>query len=187
MIAFVDESFRSSPTGLYLVAAAVVVDDQADALRARVRSVIPPKQRRFHWHDESDRLRFRMLQEIARLDLVVLAHACRPATPVKQERARALCLQSMLWELHERKVGELVLESRQERNNVRDRATIAQTQRAGGAASDLRYRHAVPLTEPLLWVADAIAGTVSAKLSETDDRYLAVLPEELVFVTEIEP
>jgi len=47
----IDESIRESPPGHYVLAAAIVDDDQADVLRHMLRSLIPRRAARFHWHE----------------------------------------------------------------------------------------------------------------------------------------
>jgi hypothetical protein len=56
--------------------------------------------------------------------------------------------------------NHLILESRQERNNQRDRRRIMAAQRAGKASVELTYRFGLPSSEPLLWLADAVASAV---------------------------
>ena len=43
--AYIDESIRESPPGHYVLAAAIVNDDQADVLRHMLRSFIPRRGR----------------------------------------------------------------------------------------------------------------------------------------------
>ncbi|HZT66112.1 MAG TPA: hypothetical protein VFA11_10025 [Acidimicrobiales bacterium] len=166
MHAFVDESLRMSGEGLYVVTAVVVTEDP-DRCRDAIRSVLLPRQRRFHWRDESEAQRKAMLDALAALELPVYGYVRRPVPRRRQERARALCLNRMLWDLGQELAGaELVLETRQDRNDRKDRQTIIRAQKAGIAPPDLRYRFEHPGGEPLLWAADAAAGAVAGHLVE---------------------
>ncbi len=185
MHAYVDESLRQGPTGLYVVATVVITGDR-DHARNVARSVLLRRQPRYHWHAESEPQRHRMLEAITGLDVRVLAYACRPVAPSKTERARALCIGRLLWDLVAEddlgNVDELVLESRQEHNDRKDRKIIAAAQRAHRAPASLRYSHAQPSAEPLLWLPDAVAGAVSAHVAGETSRYLEALGERVQLV-----
>jgi hypothetical protein len=161
MTAFVDESQRHGPKGIYIIAAVVVTDD-LDTARQSARSMLLRGQRRFHWRDENDRRRRLMMQRIIDLDVVCRAYRCQPVTAPQSPRARALCLNGLLWDLRRDDINELVIESRQDHNDRQDRRTIANAQRAQRADPGLRYRFSWPESEPMLWLADAVAGAVSA-------------------------
>ncbi len=168
MTAFVDESLRQGPNGLYVIAAVVVTLD-FDAARDAARSMLLRGQHRFHWRDENDRRRRLMIDRISELGVGCRAYVCRPVAVRREPRARALCLNGLLWDLWQDDVVELVIESRQEHNDRRDRRTIVGAQRAQRAHPDLSYRFAWPEVEPLLWLADAVAGAVSAAVGERAD------------------
>ena len=68
----------------------------------------------------------------------------------------------------------VVIESRQERNDRKDRQVLAALA-AMDFDADFRYTHELPQNEPLLWVADALAGAVSADLAGRDREYAARL------------
>ena len=173
--AYVDESMRQGPAGLYVVATVVIAEDP-DRARQAARSVLLGRQARYHWHGENEPQRRRMLDVIAELEVTVIAYTCRPVAATKSERARALCLDRLLWDLTTdprlAEVTALVLESRQEHNDRKDRRIIAAAQRSRRAPRELRYRHERPDVEPLLWFPDAVAGAVSAHLAGDTNRYL---------------
>ena len=87
-IAFVDESIRHCTPGLYVIAAIVVSDDPNRA-RHVARSILLRGQLRFHWHEESEKQRLRMLQQMAGLALDGRVFACRGIEGRKEARARA--------------------------------------------------------------------------------------------------
>jgi hypothetical protein len=90
MIAFVDESLRHGPGGFYVVTAVVMLKEDLDQGRAAVRGILTRRQPRFHWRNETERQRRRMLERIAELGCPVMGYMC-PLTPRRPDRARALC------------------------------------------------------------------------------------------------
>jgi len=171
VIAYLDESGRVSPEGLYVVAAAVVMTDQG-AARAAAGSVLLPGQRRYHWRNEDEAQRYRMLECMTELELPVRGYVRRSVDPKRLERARALCLRRVLWDLRRDGVDELVIESRHESSDRRDRLTIVRAQQARIASRSLLYEHRQPDGEPILWFADAAAGAIIAAAAGETDAYV---------------
>lgn len=159
--AFVDESLRPGPSGLYVVASVVVVDDLA---RARsVAAKIPPRNRRFHWKDEEDRERYAMLDVLLELDSALWVYECSCSTR-QQERARAKSFVRLLWDLRQLGVMQLVIESRGVAADRKDRRTILGAIKSEVAPSDLVYEHRRGPTDSGLWLADALAGATATAL-----------------------
>lgn len=177
MIAFVDESLRQRPDGL-CVLAAVVAPNDIDEGRDAVRSVLLPGQLRFHWKDENEGQRRRMLKAIEDMGVRSLVYVCRPVSMRRQARARALCVNALVWDLWTHEVDEVVFESRENHNDAKDRQTIIQAKKAKRAAESLIYRFERPDAEPLLWLPDAVAGAVSAAEAQ-EHRYLDLLRERI--------
>lgn len=71
--------------------------------------------------------------------------------PRRQERARRRCLTALLWELDQRRVEQVVFESRQHRD-AEDRQMIAFALRSGWVEPTMRYDFAAPFDECLLWL-----------------------------------
>ncbi len=185
MISLVDESLRSGPAGLYVVTAVVVLEDRERA-RGVARSVLLPRQPRFHWRGETHGQRQKMLGAMAELELPVRGYVYRALSPRKQERARALCFERLLWDLQEDGIEELLVESRQSGGDRRDRRTIVRAQRSGKASGSLRYGFAFAVAEPLLWFADAAAGAVAMSTAGEEATYLEQLGS-CAEVIEIDP
>jgi hypothetical protein len=141
-----------------------VPDSRADDLRDDLRRLFKGRHRRFHWHKEQARDRMKMMEFIA--DAQLHSHIVTKALPKlsRQERARAHCLERLLWELKQHDTNNLVVEARQARNNSRDQSTILAAQMTGKAAAEVRYEFGLPTEEPLLWMADAIASAMAASL-----------------------
>ena len=102
----------------------------------------------------------------------------RPIVRRKAETVRAGLIADLLGELRSTGARELLIESRQAHNDERDRHVIAEAQRSGAAQEDLSYGHGDPRSEPLLWLADALAGAVAADLRRSTTPYLANLPAD---------
>lgn len=169
--AFVDESFRRSADGhgLFLLAAVTVPDDGQAAAERRLRGTVAPGQRRWHFRDESATARRRFIAVLAEREMAgVQAMTFCVWTPSqrKTEQARVRALWSLLAELPHLGVNRLVIESRQEHNDRKDRREILGAQRVGVAAPDLVYRHGQPKLEPLLWLPDAIAGAIGMSIAD---------------------
>jgi hypothetical protein len=169
--AFVDESARVAAPGLYVVAGVIIPMDGLADVRSDVRAAVPHRQLRFHWRDEQEMRRREFVKHVAQLDLTSVVVAGSPLTANRQERARRHCLQRLLWELGERGVTEVVLESRDEPLNQRDRQVIEAGKRANRIRKGLRYSFARPKEEPLLWLPDALAGAVTTAAAG-DPEYL---------------
>lgn len=186
MTAYVDESLRLTAAGLYLVAAAVVIDERADDARHELRKVLTGRQKRFHWNDAGEKQRSRMLETIHALEPAIMAYACQPL-PKRQDRARALCVGSLVWDLRHLEVSHVVFESRQDHNDRKDANTIERARRAQTASPELTYAFSRPRDEPLLWVADALAGSISAQIAEGNSAYIEQLPAKLLTIRELRP
>ncbi len=159
--AFVDESFRRGRDGHgYFFMDVVLVPDAAIAEMTRqLREHLPAGLRRWHWRDERPASRCRFLSLVADfVDLDVVAFTCGQLTAGqrKSEQARVRCLWDLLGQLQAVGADTLVLESRQEHNDRKDRREILSAQQAGVAPKGLVYRHDRPREDPLLWVPDAL-------------------------------
>jgi hypothetical protein len=117
-----------------------------------------------------------MLQLLAAEASSLTAYTQRPAARRDHPTTRAALLRTLVADLDGSLVSELLVESRGPRNDARDRQVIA-TATADAEPTGLAYGHARPEDEPLLWLADALAGAVSAHV-RGDRQYTAALPAE---------
>ena len=160
--AYIDEAFSAGPVGAYVVAAVLVPSGRADGLRLELRHLFRDRKGRFHWHHEKDSFRLRMLEFIGDAGVAAVSVSTCLRDAREQERARGLAIDRLLWEMRTHGPAHLILESRQERNDQRDRRRIMAAQKAGKASVDLTYGFGRPDGEPLLWLADAVASAVLA-------------------------
>jgi hypothetical protein len=124
---------------------------------------------------------------VSALGLRAVAAIALPGTKRRQERARALCLTKLLWQLAERQVDAVTLESRgSQRRDDDDARVIGGGKRAGTVPKQLVYGHAQPKVEPLLWLGDLVASALTAGIAGEDTTCLAAL-ELMVETIEIGP
>lgn len=142
---------------MYVVGCVIGPHSEYEELRARFGT-----GPRFHFRNESEERRQTMLGQIAECGLATSGYVAQPVPSRRQPRARSLCLKALLWDLNGWGVSELIIESRQRHNDRRDGILIVSAQRSGIAARDLRYGWETPSGNPMLWVADAVAGVVAA-------------------------
>jgi hypothetical protein len=169
--AFVDESYAHL-TAHYLMAAVVLeeaasqeIADLAAGLRRRARG-------EFHWRHEFDASRRTMLELVAVASDVQIVVVSQPVASRRQERARARCTESLLSQLRSLSspVRDSVLESRGRVLDQRDAHRIEGLRVQGRADPELRYSFDTK-AQPLLWLADAVAGAATSDLT-TGTQYL---------------
>jgi hypothetical protein len=178
-VAMVDESYRVIVGGHYVMAAAVAMPAELEEIRQQILPLPPGRKKYFRWADESDPLREKMLGVV---EALCLRHVVVTSTPVhrrRQERARGVCLERLMWELHQLGVGHVLLESRGDQD-AEDKRVI------GG----LRNRKVIPRTvtfdfgtkrDPELWIPDAVAGAVLTLRCEGDSRFASMLTGLKIF------
>lgn len=164
--AWVDESMRLPPKasgrGLYLLAAVVASEVDADPIRDSMRRLRDRSQSKLHWVAESAPRRRRIAKSLLDAPLEAVVVVGTPLDGKKQERARVQCLTELLMELERCGVSRVTLEQRTPSLNRRDEKTRARLIGAGVLTDSLRLQIEPPSQEPMLWVSDAVAGAVGA-------------------------
>jgi len=158
--AYVDESLRIHE-GLYVLAAVIVVDTQADRHRERLRALLLRGQRRLHWRDESSKRRALLIRTVGQLPHTGVVVIATGVPPRRQERARRKCIERLLAELAGRGVASVVFERRHQELDARDRAMVAALRRQRSIPAWLRASWVPAADEPLLWLPDIAAGAAS--------------------------
>jgi hypothetical protein len=188
VIAFIDESVRAgSRRLLYVVAASAVLQADGDRARDELRKLLLPRQPYLHWNSEKPARRLAILDRLTSLGAMVFACSYYPVGTRHQESARAACLTALVGDLKAEGISELVIETRGEALDRRDRRTLLHAREVGIASGDLSYRHTGKREEPLLWAADAIAGAVALHLTGEDSRYFEQLQAGLLVVRRLGP
>lgn len=151
-----------------MLAATVAEVDLASDIRHRLRGLLIGKNQRLHWRDENLRRRRTIAATIAEYDI---AHTVAIGTPLneqKQERARRICMESMLMELDRCGVRQVWIESRKRSQDLKDLKTLDAVRSKDLLDADLRLDFARPKAEPMLWIPDAVAGALGAALKADD-------------------
>lgn len=126
-------------------------------------------QRRIHWRDERPERRDRIVGAIAALPWTAAVATHTPVPRRLETRARVDCLERIAAWLADEGVGTLVIESRGAHNDREDRGVLIERSRSGHRFE--RYGFARPADEPLLWIADVVAGVTSAHLAGISSRW----------------
>jgi len=166
MRAWVDESAHlptAASPGFYLLAACIGSDSRADEVRAILRRLVVGKARRLHWRAETEAHQDQIALAIAHIDdiqnLVVIG--C-PLDPKRQERARRICMERLVYELKGLGVTDIAVERRQDRQNAKDVQMLNALRASGVLHRSTHVEFVAPEVDPMLWVPDAVAGAVGA-------------------------
>jgi hypothetical protein len=148
--------------GLYIVVAVLCPAERCEPIRDVLRSLLIGRQRRLHWRDESASRRTKIADAVAALRLEAVAILGRPMIAQKQERARRICLEALLFELDGRRISQVWLERRTPSLDEQDARLVKASRGRRVISSELRVDMAEPEEEPMLWLADTVAGAVGA-------------------------
>lgn len=181
MLAVLDEAMPEDSGGIYyVIASAVIIEDQ-DAARKAARDVIanPKRTRPFHWAEEGSTARDAITTLLESNGCV--AHLCvhYPTGRKKQVAARERSLRNLVPKLLLEGVDELIIEQRRTFNDLQDRVIIDDVLAIEGAVGRLTVDW-YPKAEPLLWYADALCGATGAYLLNADTTYFERLRDASV-------
>ncbi|MGW4109588.1 hypothetical protein ACWEFJ_01770 [Actinosynnema sp. NPDC004786] len=153
---FVDESRRNDT---YLLAAATVTPSDLRRLRTLLRGLLLPGQRELHFKKETPQRRRSILARLT--EAGARASVYRQHCANGAETARQDCLARLTADSVEATASRLVLDSREDRD-ILDLRTIRAALGKFPRASPLAYEHLDGATEPLVWIADAVAWSCGA-------------------------
>ncbi|ROQ30955.1 hypothetical protein EDF46_3467 [Frondihabitans sp. PhB188] len=161
-----DESMRTVNVvePVYLLGAVVADPTACEEYRDQLQA-LPRSERKLHWRNLDRRHRNTVINTITAFDVHHVIVVGTPLDPRKQERARALCLERLTWELSELGVTQLVLEARPESLMKKDRQHIDALRGRGALPATLRVDHGLPSEEPMLWIADQALGALGESLA----------------------
>lgn len=155
----------------YVIGAGVVLPaaGRLDAVRREAEGLLMATENRsrpFHWLKEGPLLRLAMIDLIGRLDVHVYAVVGSAPSRHDIEFLREECLRELFRSVRQHAVDRVVIESRERSTRVigqnrRDYGTLIEARHAGELPASVRYEW-VPKNEPLVWLADAVAGAVLA-------------------------
>jgi hypothetical protein len=181
--AYGDESEPDRDT--YLLSALIVHSEAEPDVRRSVAALRPPTETKLRWHNESAASRRKIIAAVPSLAAmyVVVVRSCPPDE--RPARRRAKCLATLLAELDVAGVDLLVLEARQQSQNNQDLRSVARLRSARHVSSRLRVEHVPGPAEPLLWIADIVAGAVGAARAGNSENLTTIAG--LVHVVHDEP
>lgn len=172
--AYVDESEPGGGLDHTVYVMAAVLIDAADASEARgaVRSATPKRMRKLHWYEGLGGQRLTRLGLLTRAVSIVVVRD--DGQPARTERRRRRRIERLVWELEQRDVRALVLESR---SRVRDASDVSMLEslRDRGIGNGIRHEHVRGSDEPLLALADIACGAHSRGLLESRPQDALVL------------
>lgn len=152
--AFVDESKR----GPYLMCAFVTDPGHRGQVVAVLNRIRMPGAPRIHMKNESDSTRRAVLSALCDLQVQSTMFISRIKPMIT---ARATIIEEGIWpQVRREGITRLVLEP-EAGQDERDRRQLYQLARRDGL-TDFSYAHLPPITEPMLWVPDAIAWAYGA-------------------------
>ncbi|MFE1957657.1 hypothetical protein [Streptomyces sp. NPDC059479] len=171
--AFMDESesHRRADPHTYILAAALIEPNAVDHIREETAALRIPGQRKLHWRDESAKRQATIAQAIARLDALHLIVVRNGSAGESSERRRRKCLERMACELSHRGVTRITAESREAKQNERDMKVFDVLRSSQTISSNLRLFHEPGPAEPVLWIADAVAGAYVAARTGTPAHF----------------
>lgn len=174
--AWVDESIVTGTIeGYYVLAATVAEPGLCEPVREQVRRLLVGRSQRLHWRDEPQRRRRLIARTVASLDPTHTVVVGAPVDPRRQERARRLCMERLLYELGALRVRHVWLETRTESLNRRDLELVAALRSKGALVDTTVVDFALPTDEPMLWLPDAVAGAVTSHRRGDDaEPYAAI-------------
>lgn len=149
--AFVDESRRGRS---YLLVAALVEPQDVARQRAALRSMLLPGQRELHFKKEKPQRRRFIASQLVKAK--VRAAVYRRSCTTREEAARQDCLGRLVQDLCDLDARRLIIDSREGRDR-HDERTVRAALGERPKESGLTYDHVVSTSEPLLWIADAVA------------------------------
>lgn len=170
--AWVDESMHTTggalAEGIYLLAATIADPASCEPARDVLRGLRPGQAPRLRWRDSDQRSRRRISKAAAELDLLHTVVIGTPLDQHRQERARRLCMQRLLYELSELGVSHVWIENRTQSLNRRDMQMIDALRSTRAIPDSLTLDFAMPSVEPMLWVPDIVAGAVGLYRRDDD-------------------
>ena len=181
MIAMIDEAVAEHSSGnVYVVVAVVVVKDQSmiqEQLTGRIYR--DNRIRPSHWHEEGPFVRgiiSEVSENVGAIGQAFLESCGRSG----QEAARVRMLNKALDWISREGAGEVMIESRGPKLDIRDRRTVKRFQLENDSHLAVKWAQK---KEPLLWLADALAGATRENLlrpgaSLDNGRLLAIMGAE---------
>ena len=171
LVAAIDETVAELQGGVTYVLTAVIFDG-AYAARQDIQVLTADRTRPFHWRREGPTNRKAAVELIATHATAIKINARRGGRKA-QSAARAELMTELVTELANEGVNHVIIESRGQLEDGRDRSVIlncSRWQTTGTLSYDWRTK-----AEPLLWYPDAMAGIAREHLIEGQSEMFSSL------------
>ncbi|PPK69458.1 hypothetical protein CLV40_10364 [Actinokineospora auranticolor] len=166
-----------------MLAAAVYEAPEQERARAAMLELRGARRiRKSHWHEMDEQERARAVRSVVGLGGSHVVVVGSPVPCRRQERARAKCLERLVFELHGLGVTALVMEGRSIQLNGRDVHTITGARHNLPKATEFHVSHVLGKDEPLFWVADIVAGAVRAATFGQGHYHAELAPQIFQFM-----
>ncbi len=154
--------------------AAAFVPSGAGTLRQRLRDDFGP---RFHWSEITDpAIRHKFLAKVVEHHVDVRAVVLRKVLGAASEAGRARCLGALLSDLAKAGGNKLTIDKRETgEKNALDTAQITSLIKREILPADFEHSFEKPPAEPIIWIADAVAGAVQAQFTSKDSQYIEAI------------
>lgn len=185
--AWVDERMDvDGRDGRYTLAAVISDPAGCEPMRAELRALRLRRQPRLHWRDEDISRRTKIAAAIGAMDVAAVVVVGTPMIHNRQERARRICMERLLPLLeHDHGVSRVVLEARTPSLIRKDHQQVLNLMGKRWITRGLTVAEARPSAEPMLWIADAVAGATGAAHTgnpqwlEQLDHLVTLIPIEI--------
>jgi len=173
---WVDESMHvDGDNGLYILAAVVCDANGCDPIRDAIRELLDEGQPKLHWGTESPERREKIIGVVAEVDMAAVVVIGAPLAKKKQERARAVCMETLVVHLATIGVTHVLLEERTPSLNDRDMKLIEAIRGKKLIPTEMRIDVGRPSAEPMLWMPDIVAGAAGADRVRGNPQYLDLI------------
>ncbi len=175
LVAVIDESSPANTAGgiTYVIAVAALFEPTR-AMAELGRLFTADRRRAFHWEREGSVARTRIIEIASEVGVVASAHYAHVGRR-GQAQARGSMLARMAVDIAADGVDQLIIEASDAATIGRDRRVLLDSFRgAGGVPFTYDWRSKA---EPLLWIADAIAGAVGEYVVGKDPAWCEMLSD----------
>lgn len=166
LVAFADESYSEAEGhhGFYVLAATVVSDQHVPSLRAHMLGLRPrPSVKKLHWKELEPKEKAAAVTAVATQDHIHVVTIGAPVTPRRQERARAVCMRHLVYQLHTLGVSHLICEARTQQLDRADVRVVSNARYSLPKGTVFRVDHQAGALEPALWCSDVVAGAIRGR------------------------
>ncbi|WP_063016353.1 hypothetical protein [Nocardia nova] len=144
--------------GTYIVAAALIEEEDVEAVRKTMHDLLLPTETKVHWHGSSPERRQKLVEVVLGLPVcsVIVVHNDPAAN---ERRRRRKCLEHLFPQLTHMSCGEVTFESRGTMD-ASDLDILQKFRARKLAPAGMRLHHMKGRIEPVLSVADVVCGAL---------------------------